>query len=264
MRLLITVLLLSSSIVHAQQTLEACPRDMNGISTTPHQVLTANGRDRIGFSAGGLGNPDSDSQNWLNAIYNNFLTPQAQGHFFYSSQIYSAATPLMTTNDSEFELGMCSTRGQCVQAFFQVEFSSIPVAGYLRRGVYRFIIPARIQTVPSAANVRYIAPGGQQYSQTYTAVNGVLPVAQPITHNSPRQPDCLDNDGNVTRTWAERTGDDEPDRDDRGEQQDDDNDYWVDEEEEAYGGTVRSRCGISSGSGGLPGQEYITSTRTCN
>ena len=251
----ITLLFLFTPVV-ANAQLQSCVRHMAEIETTDHTVLTASRRDRIGFDSPLLGDPNTDSQNWLNGIYNNFLSPYAQGHFFYQSQIFEDSIPFLT-NDSSVQFGLCNYQGQCVQANFQVEFDYIIVPAMFRGGkVMRYLIPATLQTVPSNVNVFYVAPSGQQFSQTVIAIDGALPDSQPVINASPEQPDCLDNEGNVTTSYEDRSG---GDRGSDGDMYD----YYSDlrDTEEAYGGiAIRPpRCGVSHIDGGSGG----TSTWTC-
>ena len=251
----ITLLFLFTPVV-ANAQLQSCVRHMAEIETTDHTVLTASKRDRIGFDSPFLGDPNTDSQNFLNGIYNNFLSPYAQGHFFYQSQIFEDSIPFLT-NDRSIQFGLCNYQGQCVQANFQVEFNFIIVPAMFRGGkVMRYVIPASIQTVPAKARVFYVSPSGQQFSQTVVAIDGALPDSQPVINASPDQPDCLDNEGNVTMSYEERSG---GDRGSAGDRYDDYNDLR--DSEEAYGGIPiqRRRCGVSHVDGG----SGSTSTWTC-
>jgi hypothetical protein len=251
----IALLLLCVPFV-ANARFESCARHMAEIETTDHSVLTASGRDRVGFDSPLLGDPTTDSQNYLNAIYNNFLSPYAQGHFFYQSQVFGETIPFLT-NDSSIQFGMCNYQGQCVQANFQVEYDYIIVPAIVRgRRFIRYVIPTRIQTVPTKANVFYIAPSGQQFSQSVVAIDGSLPDGQPVINASPDQPDCLDNEGNVTKSYEDRGGEI---RDSQGDMYD----YYGDlrDMEEAWGGITIARpiCGLSVVDGG----SNSTSTWTC-
>lgn len=226
----IVILLLFIPFV-ADAGFRSCPRDMAGIETTDHLVLTASDRDRVGFDYKWLGDPNTDYQNFLNAIYNNFLSPYGQGHFFYESQLFNDAVPFLT-NDRTIQFGMCNLQGQCVQADFRIEFDFIIVPAFVRSsGIPKLIIPAEIQTVPDYVVVRYVAPNGQQYSQRVHAMDGTLPESQPVIDNAPDQPDCLDNEGNVTMSYEDRGG---QFTDSRGDRYDDYSDLrdW----EEAWGG----------------------------
>ena len=201
----IALLLLCVPFV-ANARYESCTRHMAEIETTDHSVLTVSGRDRIGFDSPLLGDPNTDSQNFLNAIYNNFLSPYAQGHFFYQSQVFGETIPFLTS-DSSIQFGMCNHQGQCVQASFQIEYDYITVPAILRGGkLMKYVIPTRIQTVPTQANVSYVAPSGQQFSQSVVAIHDSLPDSQPVINASPDQPDCLDNEGNVTKRYEYRGG----------------------------------------------------------
>lgn len=251
----IALLLLCIPFV-ANAGLESCARHMAEIETTDHSVLTASGRDRVGFDSPLLGDPATDSQNFLNAIYNNFLSPYAQGHFFYQSQVFGETIPFLT-NDSSIQFGMCNYQGQCVQANFQVEYDYILVPAIVRGSRFMsYVIPTRIQTVPTQANVYYVAPSGQQFSQSVVAINGSLPDGQPVINASPDQPDCLDNEGNVTKSYEDRGGEI---RDSQGDMYD----YYGDlrDMEEAWGGITIPQpiCGISFVDGG----SNSTSTWTC-
>jgi len=255
MKLTITLVFLCIPVV-ANASFKSCIRHMAGIETTDHSVLTASKRDRVGFDSPLLGDPNTDSQNFLNAIYNNFLSPYAQGHFFYQSQIFDEAIPFLT-NDRSIQFGLCNNQGQCVQANFQVEFDYITVPTLLRgRRFTRYFIPTRIQTVPTQVNVFYVSPSSQQFSQTVIAIDGSLPDSQPLADASPDQPDCLDNEGNVTMSYEDRGG---SDRHSQGDMYD----YYGDlrDAEEAYRGIAIQppRCGISV----IDGGSGSTSTWTC-
>lgn len=211
---------------------QVCAPDMADIRTTDNAVLRAAGHGEDGYNGGRLGDPNSDSQNWLNGTYNNFLTPQAEGHFFYNQTIFPPGVPFMGDED-EIEFGMCSSQGQCVQATFQVEFNRIPIGGALRAFLGRrgFIIPVlgSLPTTPKAANVGYTAPNGNQFSKRVVASNGKMPTSQPTTPKTSGNGGCLDNNAMFVNIVIDIDGPNEDDEENEDEEEsngdDDDGGY---------------------------------------
>lgn len=191
---------------------QVCPPDMGGITTSNNTVLRAAGHADRGYRGGRLGDPNTASDNWLNGIYNNFLTPQAEGHFFYEHTINPPSVPFMG-NDSEWDFGMCSSQGQCVQASIQVEFDQLFIPAYVRQVLRRqgYFIPAGVSlnTIPRQVNVRYTAPNGNQFSKSVQPnTNGTLPSSLPTQNRTSGNGGCLNNEGRRSSTHKDNDGDD--------------------------------------------------------
>jgi len=229
-----------------------CPRHMDGIETSEHPLLEVNGRDKIRFLHSGMGSPVTDSANWFRAIYDNFVTPEAPGRYFFETTIWGGT---FVWNDDEWLYGMCNTQGQCVQGHLQLHVEATDVLGYLP-GLWGLVgnsveIPYRLVSL----EVGYSHPDTGKISREFLAKDGQFPVAEPTTGNPGPNADCLDNEGNVTIP-----------AEDRYPESSDDRDEWIEDpewdEEEAYGGFTRYdvRCGWSTG---YDSYGEITPTYTC-
>ena len=144
-----TLITLFALVLSLETYAQSCPSDMAGISTTDHPTLKVGGRNQRGHSIDGVGDPNTDSDNWLNGIYNTFAVDGGSANFYYDTVIYNQTGPFITSNTRTTELGACNENGQCVQVEVSVSFSEFrvwaPIAGMIRRVPFGTVIPTTIQ-----------------------------------------------------------------------------------------------------------------------
>ncbi|MEM8984857.1 MAG: hypothetical protein AAGC71_17745 [Pseudomonadota bacterium] len=231
---------------------------MDDIVTTNHPVLQVGDRHTEGILVEELGHPNVHIQDWRNSVYNTFVSPDGDLHFYYLAHI-APPDPFGGRNDSRQFFGLCSEQGQCVQAWIQVSFDSVSVPSIIVPDGLEPIVPANIDTVPSRVDFGYTDLTGQQrHDHAIPEPRGGLPKSLPVKNmRGTVDKDCLDNNNEVTR---DRTPGDNTSSNDGGG--------------EGSGGTGGAgaggghgpgfgiNCGHGSGHGGPPGQEEIADSMT--
>ena len=221
---------------------QSCPYDTTGVSRTSHQstptmVVCNNCRSVQDFP-----------EDAVNAIANYFLH-NTQGSTFRELFLEQPTVSGL----EQVDVPVCNDHGQCGTGSFRANYNYF---GLNYQGV-KISVPTTLRDY----TVSFRDVGGTSTLRQYPTNIGELAVPATADPDSIPDGECRYSNGD-TRQADGNDGDDDHDRDDRGEQPPHDNDYYIDEMEEAYGGRVRT-CGFSFGVGGLDGQDYIYPTYSC-
>ena len=242
--IMIAVFLLIANISVYAQDKTKCNLDASHIEVSKEIEKMLKGR---GLQVqGNLGNPNSDWESYAEALYDEWLADHGTYQGLYSYYIYSPNNPFTPRTGDDYESGICSTSGQCVQGTFTVEYKETPVV--------------KVSCVASekgscAPSCKYYHCAGSHTSHSTCDVSeredasnfpnrkrsGEFPSPK-RTKKQRTDPSggvsCLDNKGNSTggtSTSSSSAGND------YGSGYDDHSDYW-DGYENGYNGQLPPRC----------------------